>query len=150
VPIGWLRGTTVQGLSVSRDGARIVVLSQSGGKQALEIASIVRAEDGTPLSVGEPVPVGADLGPAIDVTWMDDLNVAVLGAGGNEVPSELWFVEVGGLTTALKSVTGAVDITAREQERSLVVVDSENQGSTRSGGVWSKVVLGPSELAYSG
>jgi len=150
LPIGWLRGTTVQGLSVSRDGARIVVLSQSGGKQALEIASVVRAEDGTPLSVGEPVPVGADLGPAIDVTWVDDLSVAVLGDGGNDVPSELWFVEVGGLTTALKSVTGAVDITAREQERSLVVVDSEGEGYTRSGAVWSKVVTGPNELAYSG
>ncbi|MGC4173831.1 LpqB family beta-propeller domain-containing protein [Demequina sp.] len=150
LPVDWLRGTSVQGLSVSRDGARIVVLSQSGGKQLLEIASVVRGEDGTPLSVGDPVAIGADLGPAIDVTWVDDLTVAVLGAGGNEVPSELWFVEVGGLTTAMKSVTDAVDITAREQERSLVVVDTEHEAFTRSGAVWSKVATGPSELAYSG
>ena len=63
---------------------------------------------------------------------------------------EVWFVEVGGLTTATKATTGAVDITAREQARSLIVVDGSQQVFTRSGSGWAKVTSGPSELAYSG
>jgi hypothetical protein len=145
----WLRGTTVQALSVSRDGARIAVLSSSAGKQALLVASIVRGDDGAPLTVGEPIAFGADLDASIDLAWVDDLTVAVLGASSGEVPSDLWLVEVGGLTTAVKAVTGAVDITAREQERSLLVVDGESHVYARSG-TWSQVASGPSELAYSG
>jgi hypothetical protein len=149
VPVGWLRATTVQAISVSRDGARIAVLSQSGGKQVLEVASIVRGDDGAPLTIGDPVQVGADLDASIDLSWVDDLTIAVLGEGG-EVPNDLWLVEVGGLTTAQKSVTGATDMTAREQERSLVIVDTNHQVFTSAGTFWSKVATGPSELAYSG
>ena len=150
VLVDWLRGTTVQALSVSGDGARIAVLSTTAGKQSLDVASIVRGEDGAPLTIGQPVTFGADLGPSIDLTWVDDLKVAVLGAGGGEVPNDLWLVDVGGLTTPLKAVTGAVDLAAREQERSLLVVDSQSQVYARSGTVWSPVTSGPSELAYAG
>jgi hypothetical protein len=150
VAADWLRGTTVQAISVARDGVRVAVLSSSGGKQALEVASIVRSADGTPLTIGEPVPIGVDIGSSIDLAWLDDLTVAVLGEGGGDVPNDLWFVEVGGLTTATKATTGAVDITAREQARSLIVVDGSQQVFTRSGSGWAKVTSGPSELAYSG
>ncbi len=150
MPVDWLRGTSVQALAVSRDGARIAVLSRTGDKQSLEVASVVRGDDGAPLTIGEPLLVGVDLGPSIDLTWVDELTVAVLGGGGGDVPSDLWLVDVGGLTTAQKSVTGAVGITAREKERSLVVVDNQNQVFARSGTVWSQVGTGPTELAYSG
>ena len=147
--VPWLRGTTVQALAVSRDGARLAVLTRTSGEQAIEVASIVRADDGTPLTVGDPLAVGVDLGPAIDLTWIDSLTVAVLGEAG-DAPSDLWIVEVGGLTDAQKAVTGALDITAREQERSIVIVDSQGVAYARSGTVWSKLTTGPSELAYSG
>lgn len=150
ISVDWLRGTSIQAISVSRDGARIAVLSRTGGKQVLEVASIVRGEDGTPLTIGQPLAVGADLGPSIDVAWVDDLTLAVLGEEGGEVSSDLWLVDVGGLTTAQKAVTHAVDITARENERSLLVVDAEGTVYARSGTVWARVVSGPSELAYSG
>jgi len=150
VAVDWLRGTTLQALAVSRDGARVAVLSRTGGKQTLQVASIVRGEDGTPLTIGEPLTVGADIGPSIDLAWVDDLTLAALGELGGEVPNGLWLADVGGLTTAQKSVTGAVSITAREQERSLIVVDNKNQVFARSGTVWSKVATGPTELAYSG
>jgi len=150
IPADWLRGTSIQALAISRDGARIAVLSRTGGKQVLEVASIVRGDDGTPLTIGQPLAVGADLGPSIDVAWVDDLTIAVLGEEGGEVSSDLWLVDVGGLTTAQKAVTHAVDITARENERSLLVVDAEGTVFARSGTVWARVAAGPSELAYSG
>jgi hypothetical protein len=55
VPVGWLRATTVQAISVSRDGARIAVLSQSGGKQVLEVASRGGGDEGGPPTDGPTV-----------------------------------------------------------------------------------------------
>jgi hypothetical protein len=150
IPVDWLRATTVQALAVSRDGARIAVLSRTGGKQTLEVASIVRSENGEPLTIGEPLTVGTDIGPAIDLAWVDSFTIAALGEAAVDVGNGLWLVDVGGLTESQKAVTGAVDITARESERSLVVVDSEQQVFARSGTVWSQVATGPVELAYSG
>ena len=146
----WLRGTTIQAVSVSRDGARIAVLSRAGGRQVLELAAIVRGDDGAPLSIGEPQAFGIDLGPSVDLAWVDDLTVAVLGEAGGDVQNDLWLVDVGGFTTAMKAVTNAVDITARQGERTLVVVDQSGGVYTRSGTVWSKVTSGPMELAYAG
>jgi len=148
--VDWLRGTTVQAIAVSRDGARMAVLSRNSGKQSLEVASIVRGDDGTPLTVGEPQHVGADIGPSIDLAWVDDLSVAVLGEEGGDVPSNLWIADIGGLTSAQKAVTHAVDIAARDLERSLLVVDVDGAVSARSGTEWAKVAQGPIELAYSG
>lgn len=150
IPVDWLRGTTVQAIAVSWDGVRIAVLARTGDKQILEVASIVRGDDGTPLTIGEPQQVGADLGPSIDLAWVDDLTLAVLGQGGGDVPSDLWLTEVGGLTSAQKAPTYAVDLTARDKERSLLVVDSDGVVFAKSGTVWSKVTQGPTELAFAG
>lgn len=146
----WLRGTTIQALALSRDGARVAVLSRAGGRQMLEFAAIVRGDDGAPLSIGEPQTYGIDLGPSIGLTWLDDLTVAVLGEAGGDVQNDLWLVDVGGFTTEMKAVTNAVDITARQGERSLIVVDAGGSVYIRSGTVWSKVTTGVRELAYSG
>lgn len=150
LPVPWLVGSTVQALAVSRDGARIAVLSRTGGKQVLEVAEVVRGADGVPLTIGDPVQVGADIGPSIDAAWVDNLTVAVLGAAGGGVPSPLWLVAVGGLTTPQTSVTGATSLTARNGERSLIVVDKAGALFTRSGTVWSQVGAGPADLAYAG
>jgi hypothetical protein len=150
LPVPWLVGSTVQALSVSRDGARIAVLSRTGGKQVLEIAEVVRGADGVPLTIGDPVQVGADIGPSIDASWVDDLTVAVLGEPGGGVPNPLWLVAIGGLTTPQTSVTGATGLTARNGERSLIVGDKSGALFTRSGTVWAQVGAGPTELAYAG
>jgi len=150
LPVPWLAGSTVQSLSVSRDGARLAVLSRAGGKQVLEVAEVVRGADGVPLTIGDPAQVGADIGPSIDAAWVNELTIAVLGEAGGEVPSPLWLVTVGGLTAPQTSVTAATGLSARNGERSLVVVDAAGSLFTRSGTVWSQVEVGPTDLAYAG
>lgn len=145
----WLAGSTVDSIAVSRDGARMAVLSRSGGIQALEVSGVVRATDGTPLTLVEPLVVGVDLGAAIDLSWLDPDQLAVLGAPIDDAASPAWVVEVGGTTTAFSAVRGAVSITARG-ERSLLVTDAAALLFARSGSVWSQVASGPSEVAYSG
>jgi len=148
--VPWLRGSSVEGIAVSRDGARIAVLSRSGGEQLLQVAGVVRGSDGTPLTLGEPLAVGADLGTAFDLVWVGSGQVGVLGDAEEDVANPLWVVEVGGLTTATTAVRDSVAITARQGERSLLVTDGAAALFARSGSVWSQVAAGPTEVAYSG
>jgi hypothetical protein len=145
-----LRGSTIQAMAISSDGARVAILSRNGGTQTLEVSAVVRDDDGTPLSIGEPLAVGADLSSAIDLSWIDPLRIAVLGESDGDAASAMWIAHVGGLTTAATAVRGSVSITARQGERSLVVVDDAGAVYIRAGSGWSQVSSGASEVAYSG
>lgn len=145
-----LRGSSIQAMAISRDGARVAILSRNGGNQSLEVFAVVRDVDGTPLSIGEPLAVGADISSATDLSWVDPLRIAVLGEAEGDAASAMWIAHVGGLTTAGTAVRGAVSITARQGERSLVVVDDTGAVYIRAGSGWSPVSSGASEIAYSG
>jgi len=145
-----MSGRTLQAMSVSRDGARIALLSRAGGQQIVEVASVVRSPDGSPLSVSQAVPVGADIGPAAEVIWVDETTVAVLGANGEEESPPVWLVSVGGATTELETVVGVNSMTARYGEQSLTVISSAGDVRERSGSGWSAIVSGVREMAYSG
>ncbi len=146
----WLSRSSVQAISMARDGTRLVVLSRTGSRQSIHVVSVARGADGTPTAVGEPLEIGADIGPSIDVAWVDEVTVAVLGEPGGEVPNPMWLVTVGGLTTPTTSVTGAVGITSRNGERTLTSITREGTVYERAGSVWSQLVTGVQDLEYSG
>ncbi|WP_430868542.1 LpqB family beta-propeller domain-containing protein [Demequina aurantiaca] len=146
----WLDGRSVQSLAVSRDGTRVVVLSREGGQQLAEVATVVRSEAGVPLTLGEPIPVGVDVTTAIDAQWIDDLTIAILGEAQEEVPSSLWIVTVGGDTMLESATVGAMSVTARHGESSLVTVGSDGSVRARVGTGWEEVLAGVTDLAYAG
>lgn len=146
----WLEGRTVQALAVSRDGARVVVLSREGGHQLAEVASVVRSEVGVPLTLGSPFAVGVDVTTAIDVQWIDDLSVAILGEAQDEVPSSLWIATVGGETALETATVGAVSVTARHGASSLTTVGSDGSVRMRVGTGWEEILTGVTDLAYAG
>lgn len=146
----WLDGRTVQSLAVSRDGTRVVVLSREGGQQLAEVAAVVRSETGVPLTLGDPVSVGVDVTTAIDAQWISDLSFAILGESQEEVPSSLWIATVGGVTVLESATVGAISVTARHGESSLITVDDEHVVRTRVGTGWEEVLNGVADLAYAG
>ncbi|GIG55402.1 LpqB family beta-propeller domain-containing protein [Demequina activiva] len=146
----WLQTRSVIGLSVSRDDARLAVISRSGGQPAVELAAIVRDADGAPLSLGEPISAGAGVGAGVDVVWVDDTTVGVLGEPLDGSPSPLWLVQVGGGTSTILSVRQAVDMAVRSGESTVLVVAADGTVEERSGSSWAPVTQGVAELAYSG
>lgn len=146
----WLDGRTVQSVKVSRDGTRVVVLSREGGKQLAEVAAVVRATEGAPLTLGQPLAVGVDLTTAIEAQWVGDLDVAILGEAQEEVPSSLWIVTVGGGTVLDSATVGAKAVTARHGESSLTTIGSDGSVRTRVGTGWEQVLAGVGDLAYAG
>ncbi|WP_062518600.1 LpqB family beta-propeller domain-containing protein [Demequina silvatica] len=146
----WLAGRTVEELVPSRDGARVLVVSRAGNQTVAEVAEVVRSETGEPLSIGEPLQVGANLGRAIDAIWVDDLTVALLGTSSGDESAPLWLVSVGGRTTEEAAVPDAVSISARHGDRSITLVSRDGTVRERAGTGWSQIATGVDELAYAG
>lgn len=142
----WLAGSTVQSLAVSRDGARMAILSRSGAEQVLEVAAIVRDENGRPLALGEPLGFGPTVRPSIDLEWVDDTSVVALG----EESGEMSLAEIGGWTSDFTSYTGAVSVTARNGVRTLLALGPDGQLVARQGNGWAPKLAGVQGVAYSG
>lgn len=142
----WLAGSSIQSVAVSRDGARLAILSRSGVEQVLEVVSIARDQDGRPLAVGEPIAFGPSVRPSIDVEWVDDSSVVALG----EESGEMSLVEIGGWTTDFTSYTGATSVTARNGVRTLLAVGADGALVARNGNGWSPSLSGVKDVAYAG
>lgn len=143
-----LESDTVQAFSFSRDGARMAVLTRSGGRQLADVAGVVRSVDGTPLSVSESLSVGVDISPAVDVAWVDDVSIAVLGEQSEDAAPVVWVSQVGGLTEQYEAVDGATGLATRYGERSLVITAVDAGLRERADGGWSTLVSGVLDLSY--
>ncbi|NTV38716.1 MAG: hypothetical protein HGA51_01985 [Demequinaceae bacterium] len=145
-----LAGRSIQALAVSADGARVAVLSRASGGQVVEVMAVVRDDDGTPLALGLPLALGPSVRESIDLAWLDDVSIAVLG----EESAEIALVEVGGWTTSVASVTGVSSITARNGVRTLLAVGEGGVLLARSGNRWSPPkavnITGVTAVTYAG
>ena len=141
----WLTGRTVRSLDVSRDGARVVLVSADAeGVRRVDVAGVVRAADGAPLALAQPLEVARSLNEVTDAAWADLTDLAVLGRGAGDRTARPYDVVVGGPATALAPVAGAVTIAAGDGVRALYVTTSGGQVLARSGTGWAVVGAGRS------
>jgi hypothetical protein len=75
----WPEASHITAMAVSRDGTRLAAIVTIGGQPQVEVAGIVRGADGAPQSLGQPMVLGTLPGNGIDLTWLDDTTVGVLG-----------------------------------------------------------------------
>lgn len=146
----WLRARSTVALAVSRDGSLMAVLSRSGGQPVVEVASIHRDEQGVPLGLGEPFPVGTGVHAGVDIAWTDDSTIAVLGSAADEAPSPLWLITVGGGTHEVSTQPHAHELAVRTGAASIVVITDQGLVSERAGPAWAEVLTDVSELAFAG
>lgn len=142
----WLAGSSIQSVAVSRDGARMAILSRSGVQQVLEVVSIARDQDGRPVAVGKPLVFGPTVRASIDLKWVDDTSVVALGPESGEMS----LAQIGGWTTDFTSLTGATVVTARNGVRTLLAVGADGELAARSGNGWTPRLSGVRDVAYSG
>lgn len=147
----------VVAVRLSRDGARAVVLSRGADGTRLDVAGVVRDADGTPQMLSAPVQVGASVPGVSDVTWVDELTLAVIGegtAGGAPVPTAplVSLVPLGARSEVLSPVDGAQALTAGRGSRALWVRTSAGDLLTRSatGTNWSLVAPDVQAFAFAG
>lgn len=152
----WLAGQEVRQVRVSRDGARVAVVSAGADGAQVEVAGIVRDADGGPQRLNAPFPAGGSLASASDAAWVDEVTLAVLGdPTDGEAPgvaASVALVPVGGQTENLQPVEAADGIAAGRGKRAVYVRTSGGELFTRSttGTNWSLVASGVDLFAYPG
>jgi len=125
----WLQGRRVLALQVSRDGARVVVASVDGdGGAHLDVAGVVRAEDGRPerLDVPEQPPLPGLL-DVRDIGWVDATTVVALGAL-EEGPTRLLRVAVDGSVVRSSDVPEGVQRLTSSEGAPRVLLDAPGGG----------------------
>jgi hypothetical protein len=142
-----LAGRTIQALAVSRDGARVAVLSRASGVQVLEVMAVVRGKAGVPLGLGATLALGPAVPASVHLAWLDDVSVAALSADSSQIA----IVEVGGWTTDVKAPAGATTVTARNGMATLLAVGAGGALVARSGNSWPRTkASNVSEVAFAG
>jgi hypothetical protein len=142
----WLAGRSVQAISVSRDGTRMVVLSRAANQQIVEVAAIVRDASGVPISLGEPLAVAPSVRQSIDVVWSNTASFMSLGEEAGQVMQ----ATVGGRTVEVSSLSGAVAFSVRFGDRTLVAVTDTGELHVRSSNSWAPREQGVTDIAFSG
>lgn len=133
----WLAGRDVRAVRVSRDGTRLAVVSAGPDGTTLEVAGILRDDQGAPVRVGEGIRAGARLTPTGSLVWVDDLTLGVLSEGESGVTPYL--VPISGGSRPLPAVADAVALAADRGEGTVYVVTSDGDLLRHQGGTWAAV-----------
>ena len=133
----WLDGRRVVEARVAADDDRVAVLSTKldGSDTRIDVAGVVRAGDGLPQRLAEPLRIGASLSRATSITWLDDRTLAALGTLDGKTVQPV-VVSVDGDVRGLTAVPKAVSIASTGGERDLWVVSSDGRLHSRAGSQW--------------
>ncbi len=103
-------GMQAVSFTVSRDGARALILTSTPLGPRLYVAGIVRTE-GAPTQLGTPVELPVEQSSvALDATWVDDNSVAVLRILADDEQSSVALYQLGGASRSLGRVAEGVSI----------------------------------------
>ena len=148
----WLDGREVRSLRVSRDGARLAVVSEGAEGLTVDVAAVVRDDLGRPQRLGQPHPVGAVLADASEVRWLDESTLAVIGAVHGAVTPTVAVVPVDGFTSSrgTPGVAATVSIAAGKGDRALYVATEDGGLWQWRAASWERVATGVREPAFPG
>jgi hypothetical protein len=132
VPAPYLDGT-VRSIDVSRDGARLLVSTQTASGPAAWMIGIIRDADGVPTNLGTPMPITVGDAPVIDAAWVDASTIVTLSGAGGETSVDLY--RIGGRHEQAGSVTGGVQIIGGNTADGIRVRDA-------AGAVWRRTSSG--------
>lgn len=157
----WLSGRRVISLTVSPDGARLLVATSlpDGTSPQLGVSGIARAANGQPTKLAVPLREAQPLTLIRDAVWLDTSGYAVLGRVDPKGPLRPWLGSLGsGLqgvrrrgapdpsANRLASVPQGTSITSVGGPRGLVVITADEKVLGRAGSSWRQIAVGTNLL----
>src|SRR5690606_34383631 len=147
----WLAGRMLHSVRVSRDGARVLVVSGTPSGLAVEVAAVVRDPQGVPLRLGPQkvlgTPTGAVAAAGADGAWGDESTVAVLSSTDSR--QDLRLYRIGGRQSeSMGVVEGAVSLAAGRGDRTVHVLTADGTLFARAGASWTPVAEGVLDPAF--
>lgn len=105
--VGGLAGASqITAMAMSRDGTRLAAVLTVGGRSVVDVFGVVRAADGAPTGLGDPMQLARLPGTGIDLAWLDDATLGVLAHSGDTTVEIQQIVGgPGTVTTAPNGVT---------------------------------------------
>jgi hypothetical protein len=142
VAAGWLEGREVRSVRVSRDGARVAVAYQGpDGGWVIAVAAVIRDENDVPQSLSDdPLGVGQSLIDVAEVSWLDEVTLAVLVYGQDAEEPTVYEVPLGGPTEPMPLLDGAAGIAATKDR--LYLVTDDGVLMSRQGATWTEAAGG--------
>lgn len=144
----WLAGRKVKDLRISREGVRVLVISEQNGQTRVQLSGIIRNADGTPRELTAPITLVTAGNPDQGV-WVDDTTVAVMKASAtaNVVPELLSLTS--GQPQQLAPWPGLVWLSAGNGVEEIYGQSAEGIFQ-RLGNGWSPQLKGPIDPSFPG
>jgi hypothetical protein len=135
----WPADGRVVSMSISRDGARIAALLETGGVTKLLVSGISRDGQNGPVAVGEPLILSVKSGNSTSAVWVDPLTVGVLTTLGDG-RSALSLNTIGGGVRPITPSSSGVSLSAGNSVSEVYMRSAENElFSYRGSGTWPMV-----------
>lgn len=131
----WPDATGILSLAVSRDGTRLAALLRTTTGYALMASGIVRAANGAPNGLTEPVELAVPSAGARSAAWTSDLTIAVLGTTSGDATS-IAQQTVGGSQTTTSGPTGGRTIIGAAGLAPYVVLSADGTLLAPTGTGW--------------
>ncbi|WP_430646016.1 LpqB family beta-propeller domain-containing protein [Agromyces sp. GXS1127] len=135
IPVPW-NADRIVSLQLSRDGTRMAALLVDGTRTRLVAASVVRADDGTPIELGPvTLELAASGGTPLDVAWLDSRTVGTLT---QTAPGEtrLTVQELGTPAESRDGPEAGIQVDGANSLRDLRILTSEGDLATGAGVGW--------------
>jgi hypothetical protein len=118
----------------------------------VDIAGIVRDAHGIPTRLSAPAQVAVPVTRVMDVVWVDQTLLGVLGSAGKDLPAVVNLAPVGGPTQETKAVKGdATALAAGSGQTSILVGTADGVlYSLITPSLWTTVADGVSLPTYPG
>ncbi len=127
----------IAAMELSRDGARLAIVTTAGGTSAVWALAVVRDADGRPVALGEPYAMPGVEGTATDITWVSPTEVAVLAT--DEDQAQIVMLAIGGSAEQLPAPGTPVQtiVGGTEGTSTLRALGADGALLSLSGRVWS-------------
>lgn len=146
---GWLTGTDRLAFSISREGSRATVLVRTEGGTQLYVMAIERNEKSEPVRFGAPKLVLGSSAAITNASWAGEVDLAVISTRANGLAAPA-ITTVGGATTNLATIQGAVSIVASNGTSSVYVLSRDGTMYQYRGATWNLVQSSVSALHFPG
>lgn len=144
--VPWLVGQHVTTLRVSRDGTRVLVISNADGVTKVQIAGILKTGD-SPRELTVPVALVQDGNPTLGV-WVGETSVAVLHPSAT-APVAIEILDLAKPAVKMTELKGAQWVSAGSGVRN-VHAQTANEFFTNVGNGWDMSAKGLRQASFAG
>ncbi|MEU4363703.1 GerMN domain-containing protein [Promicromonospora sp. NPDC023987] len=152
----WLKGRKVVSVSVAPEGSRIAIVSKTPTGTQVQVAGIVRDNEGTPVDLAKtPLAVGAPVDDVVEARWSGLTSLALL-TRDSEGNSGIWTAGVGGQagtggqSTKLSGLTDVAQMAAGVTDEGILVITEDGDLEHEETGVWQPLAEDVDLVAYPG